>query len=189
MSWSTLRHDATDHSSSAGWGTPNALSSKAVHHPMTDLRLGVIGFGSRSYLALHAHKPGEGSRITVVADPSPRSRETVRERLGEDIPVVDTVEELLAEHEVDAVMILAPDYAHAGIAQKTLDAGIPTFCEKPMAISVEDTDAMLTLAKEKRARLYIGHNMRHMPVVRQMKQIVDSGRIGRVRAIWCRHFV
>src|SRR5699024_12037393 len=41
----------------------------------------------------------------------------------------------------------------------------------------------------KRARLYVGHNMRHMPVIRQMKDIVDSGRIGRVRAIWCRHFV
>src|SRR5699024_1849929 len=81
------------------------------------------------------------------------------------------------------------DFAHASVALQTLEAGIPTFCEKPMAISVEDTDAMLALAKEKRARLYIGHNMRHMPVVRQMKEIVDSGRIGRVRAIWCRHFV
>jgi predicted dehydrogenase len=54
---------------------------------------------------------------------------------------------------------------------------------------VEDADEMLALAKERRARLFVGHNMRHMPVIRQMKEIVDSGRIGRVRAIWCRHFV
>ena len=58
-----------------------------------------------------------------------------------------------------------------------------------MAIRVEDTDAMLALAMENRTRLFVGHNMRHMPVIRQMKAIVDSGRIGRVRAIWCRHFV
>ena len=103
--------------------------------------------------------------------------------------MVDDVDELLAHHEVDAVMILTPDFAHAAVALTTLAAGIPTFCEKPMAIDIADADAMLALAREKRARLYIGHNMRHMPVVRQLKGIVDSGRIGRVRAIWCRHFV
>lgn len=156
---------------------------------MTDLRIGVIGYGARSSLATHAHTPGEGSRVTVIVDPTQRAKDLARERHGEDVACVDTVEEMLAEHEVDAVMILAPDYAHAGIALQTLEAGIPTFCEKPMAITVEDTDAMLTMAHEKRTRLYIGHNMRHMPVIRQMKEIIDSGRIGRVRAIWCRHFV
>ena len=154
-----------------------------------DLRIGVIGMGARSDLASHAHRPGEGSRVTVVADPAERGRALARERFGEEMATTRSVEELLAEHEVDAVMILAPDFAHAGIARQTLAAGVPTFCEKPMAISLEDADAMLELAREKRARLYIGHNMRHMPVVRQMKAIVDSGRIGRVRAIWCRHFV
>src|SRR5699024_11391992 len=112
-----------------------------------------------------------------------------RERIGEGVALVDDVDQLLAGHDVDAVMVLTPDFAHAEVALKTLRAGLPTFCEKPMAISVEDTDAMLALAEEERARLYVGHNMRHMPVIRQMKDIVDSGRIGRVRAIWCRHFV
>lgn len=156
---------------------------------MSDLRIGVIGYGARSTLATHAHKPGEGSRVTVVADPTERAKALVRERHGEDVACVDTVEEMLENHEVDAVMILAPDYAHAGIALQTLEAGIATFCEKPMAITIEDCDAMLAMAHEKRARLYIGHNMRHMPVVRQMKEIIDAGRIGRVRAIWTRHFV
>ena len=156
---------------------------------MTDLRIGVIGFGLRSSVAVHAHKPGQGSAVTVVADPSERGKEMARERIGEDVALVDDVGQLLDGHVVDAVMVLTPDFVHAEVALQTLAAGIPTFCEKPMAISVEDADAMLALAKEKRARLYVGHNMRHMPVIRQMKQIVDSGRIGRVRAIWCRHFV
>ena len=154
-----------------------------------DLRIGVIGFGARSALASHAHRPGEGSRVTVVADPTERGRDLAHERFGEDLATTGSVERLLAEHEVDAVMVLTPDFAHASVALQTLGAGIPTFCEKPMAIDLADADAMLALAKEKRARLYIGHNMRHMPVVRTMKAIVDSGRIGRVRAIWCRHFV
>ncbi len=155
----------------------------------TDLRVGVVGFGARGGLASHAHKPGEGSAVTIVADPTERGKCRAREIFGEDVRTVDSVEELLECHDVDAVMILAPDDMHAPIARATLAAGIPTFTEKPMAISVEDADAMLSLAYEKRARLYVGHNMRHMPVIRQMKDMVDQGKIGRVRAIWCRHFV
>lgn len=154
-----------------------------------DLRVGVVGFGARGGLARHAHKPGEGAAVTVVADPTERGKRRAREVIGEDVRTVDSVEELLEGCDVDAVMILAPDDMHASIARTTLAAGIPTFTEKPMAISVEDADAMLSLAFEKRTRLYVGHNMRHMPVIRQMKSMIDAGKIGRVRAIWCRHFV
>lgn len=156
---------------------------------MSDLRIGIIGYGARGSMSHHAHRPGEGSVVTVVADPSERGRHDAHERYGDDVAYVESVDQLLAEHEVDAVMILAPDHAHAEIARTTLGRGIPTFTEKPMAITVEDADGMLELAREKRARLFVGHNMRHMPVIRQLKAIVDSGRIGRVRAIWCRHFV
>ncbi|MCT2150732.1 Gfo/Idh/MocA family oxidoreductase [Dermabacter vaginalis] len=155
----------------------------------TDLRVGVVGFGARGPLARHAHKPGEGSRVSVVADPSERGKAKAREIIGEDVRTVDTVDDLLSGGDVDAVMILAPDHLHAPIALKTLEARIPTFTEKPMAISVEDADAMLNLAYEKRTGLYVGHNMRHMPVIRQMKDMIEQGKIGRVRAIWCRHFV
>ena len=64
---------------------------------MNDLRIGVIGFGSRHTVALHAHQPGEGSAITVVADHSARGKANAREALGEDIPTVDSVEQLLAD--------------------------------------------------------------------------------------------
>ncbi|MGQ4561472.1 Gfo/Idh/MocA family protein [Dermabacteraceae bacterium P7054] len=155
---------------------------------MADLRIGVIGYGARGGLAKHAHKPGEGSAVVAVCDPTERGLADAREAFGDSAAYVGELDELLAL-ELDAVMILAPDYAHAGIARRTLAAGLPTFCEKPLAISLEDADDLLDLAKRHRARLYVGHNMRHMPVVRQMKRLIDEGRIGRVRAIWCRHFV
>lgn len=156
---------------------------------MSDLRIGVIGYGARGNLAQHAHKPGAGSYVAVVAEPTERGIADAKKQFGEELTTyVSSTEELIAAG-VDAVMILTPDYAHASIALQTLAAGLPTFCEKPMAINVEDTDAMLNLAYEKRTRLFVGHNMRHMPVVRQMKAIIDSGKIGKVRAIWCRHFV
>lgn len=156
---------------------------------MSDLTIGVIGYGARGALSRHAERPGEGSHISVVCEPTDRGIADARERYGEDhTTYVRTLDELI-EQRPDAVMVLTPDFNHAETAIRTLGAGIPTFCEKPMAITVEDADAMLETAYANRTRLYIGHNMRHMPVIRQMKEIIDSGRIGKVRSIWCRHFV
>src|SRR6185312_16199335 len=90
---------------------------------------------------------------------------------------------------LDAVLVLTPDNQHAVVAQRTLDAGIPTFCEKPLDVTLEAVDELLETAFRTGTKLYVGHNMRHMPVVRQMREIITSGRIGRVRSVWCRHFV
>lgn len=48
---------------------------------------------------------------------------------------------------------------------------------------------ILQVAYETKTPLYVGHNMRHMNVVRQMREIIARGEIGEVKAIWCRHFV
>ena len=157
---------------------------------MDELRIGVIGYGMRGGLTKHAHHPGEGSRVTLVAEPTERGRADARTAFGDDIAFV-TDEDGLLEHadDLDAVMVMTPDFNHASIALKTLAAGLPTFVEKPMGITTEQCDAMLAAAHHHRTRIYVGHNMRHMPVVRQMKAIIDSGEIGNVKAVWTRHFV
>ncbi len=63
------------------------------------------------------------------------------------------------------------------------------FCEKPLAIDLADADAMLETARRTGTGLYIGHNMRHMPVITLMRGLIQSGRIGQVKAVWVRHFV
>src|SRR5690625_7738354 len=92
----------------------------------TALRIGVIGFGRRSSVAVHAHQPGHGSVVTVVADPSERGKALARERIGEGVALVDDVDQLLAGHDVDAVMVLTPDFAHAEYALILLRDGYPT---------------------------------------------------------------
>ncbi|MCG6568209.1 Gfo/Idh/MocA family protein [Tessaracoccus sp. ZS01] len=155
---------------------------------MEDLRIGVVGFGLRRSVALHAHRPGEGSRIVAVLDPAERAHRDAAEKVGPECAAYTSMDEFLA-HGLDAVMVVSPDYTHKDITLRTLAAGLPTFCEKPLAISIPDADAILTAARDSGTKLYVGHNMRHMPVVRQMKALIDAGTIGRVRSVWCRHFV
>lgn len=157
---------------------------------MTDLRIGIIGFGLRSSLATWAHQPGEGSRVTVVCDQAERGRRDAAERIP-GVTVTDSLDELLTTHRdvIDAVLVLTPDHLHAEHAVRTLEAGLPTFLEKPVATTIEDADRILETAYRTGTRLYVGHNMRHMPVITAMRDVIERGTIGEVKAIWCRHFV
>ncbi|MFJ9542701.1 Gfo/Idh/MocA family protein [Streptomyces sp. NPDC101225] len=155
---------------------------------MTDLRLGVLGFGLRGSLARVAHRPGEGARVTVVADHDPACRTRAAEQI-EGVRTVDDHRKVIEAPDVDAVLILTPDHTHADLACAALRAGQAVFVEKPLDITVERCDRILRTARETGTRLYVGHNMRHMPVIRRMREIIARGDIGTVRTVWVRHFV
>ncbi|MGV8845051.1 Gfo/Idh/MocA family protein [Tessaracoccus sp.] len=156
---------------------------------MTDQRVGLIGYGMRASLAEEAHRPGEGSRVVAVCDVRADRRAQAQRDYPEAV-VVDDIDALLGLGlGLDSAMVFTPDAVHASGVIAALEAGLSVFCEKPMAISVEDCDRMLEAAHRTRSRLYVGHNMRHMPVVTLMHDIIAAGVIGEVKAIWCRHFV
>ena len=82
-----------------------------------------------------------------------------------------------------------PDDTHAQVTCELLRAGIPVYVEKPLATRMNDAIEILRTAYETGTKLYVGHNMRHMDVVRSMRDLIRRGAIGEVKAIWCRHFV
>ncbi|MEU5834415.1 Gfo/Idh/MocA family oxidoreductase [Streptomyces diacarni] len=154
-----------------------------------DLRLAVIGLGLRATLARQAHRPGEGSRVVAAVDTAPAMFPRAREWFGDDVRLYGGHRELLEAEELDAVFVITPDHTHEQLATELLRAGVAVFVEKPLAITTEGCDRVLEAAREGGARLYVGHNMRHMPVVRTMRELIQRGEIGEVKAVWCRHFV
>lgn len=154
-----------------------------------DLRIGVVGVGERASLALHAHRPGSGARVVGCADPHPRGRQAAQALFGPGIPVHTGHRALLEAELPDAVMIFTPDHLHAQCATDALRAGTAVFVEKPLTVTTEDCDLVLREARTTGSRLYVGHNLRHAPVIREMRRLVLEGAVGRVRAVWCRHFV
>ncbi len=156
---------------------------------MKELKIGVIGAGGRGNLARNAHLPEEGVRIVAGADVNPKALESLREFAGKDIFVTDDYKKLLKIKEIDAVFVTSPDFMHEEQGVAALQAGKAVYLEKPMAITVEGADRLLKTAFKTGSKLYLGHNMRHFPVVLKMKEIIDSGLIGDIQAGWCRHFV
>jgi predicted dehydrogenase len=151
------------------------------------LRIGIVGFGLRAGIWRHAHRPDDGAVVSIVCDPSERGQADARAALP-GAEITDDLDHLLASG-VDAVLVLTPDHLHLPVARAALRAGVAVFCEKPLATTLADCDELLQTAYDTGSRLYVGHNMRHMPVVTQLRDLARSGRIGDVKAIWCRHFV
>ncbi len=158
---------------------------------MKDLRIGVIGVCRRGTLADYAHQPGKGSKIVAGADIFPEKLEQFKARLksDEEIRTYSDYRELLAQPDIQAVFITSPDYCHEEHAVAALEAGKAVYLEKPMAITIEGCDRILDAAYRTGSKLYLGHNMRHFPVILKMKEIIESGLIGEVKAVWCRHFI
>jgi predicted dehydrogenase len=150
------------------------------------LRLAVVGAGERARIALHAVAAGE--RIVAVVEPDPHRHAAARERFGPDVEILTGIDGL-SELRIDAAFVTSPDDTHAAAASSLLSRGIHVYLEKPLALTADDCDAVLRAARDGGARLYVGHNMRHMAVARLMRELVERGEIGEVRAVWCRHFV
>jgi predicted dehydrogenase len=151
------------------------------------MKFGVVGWGLRKSVAKLVHQPENGHTLAALADTSEEARGRFLEEYP-DATAVDKIQKLL-DMDLDAIFILTPDWLHEEHAILCLEAGVPVFLEKPMAITVEGCDRILAAMQKTGTRLYAGHNMRHFPVVRKMKEFIDRGMIGNVKALWCRHFI
>jgi len=156
--------------------------------PKSDLNFAVFGH-RRGQMALHVHRPEEGLRIVGVCSLHLDGLEDFRKKCGPDLVLTTDYRELLADPKIDAVFVSTPDFCHAEHAIAALEAGKHVFLEKPMGITIAECDAILAAAERSPAKLYVGHNMRFFPVMEKMRELITTGRIGRVEAIWCRHFI
>lgn len=156
---------------------------------MEQVRIGVIGVGGRGAMSVNWHQPDGRSIVVAGTDTNQRHIEDFKSKVNPDACIAKDYRDLIARDDVDAVAVMSPDYTHEEYAIAALRAGKHVFCEKPLAITTEGCDRILAAWQESGKHLMVGFNMRYMPIFRVMKDIVDSGTIGEIRAVWVRHFV
>ncbi|PLS03218.1 Gfo/Idh/MocA family protein [Neobacillus cucumis] len=146
---------------------------------MKKLRIGVIGCGS---IAQHRHLPeyqiNPNVELAAVCDINQERALEVAEKYG--VLSYTDYNELIKSGEVDAVSVCTPNYLHAPITIAALDAGLHVLCEKPMATSKEEAEAMNAAAEKSGKVLMIGHNQRFVPSHQKARQLIQSGEIGRI---------
>lgn len=153
--------------------------------------IGLIGadFSLRAAL-IENNYPRDTAEMSAVCDRNPAMLERYREEHPDSRAYLcSDWKELLANPDVDAVCIMVRDQYHEEIAVAALEAGKAVYLEKPMALSVEGCDRILETAWRTGSKLFIGHNMRYVPSILKMKEIIDSGLIGEIQSVWVRHFI
>ena len=154
---------------------------------MEKMRLGMIGTGGRGGMYKHWMKD---ARVEIVAGAD--VSEQARGAFQADLPrafVTDDYRRVLERKDIDAVAVCTPDFCHHEHAVAALNAGKHLFCEKPLAITIEDCDDILRAYVRSGQRMMVGFNMRYAFFVNKMKELVDGGVIGKIQAAWTRHFV
>jgi UDP-N-acetylglucosamine 3-dehydrogenase len=146
---------------------------------MKRLRVGVIGCGS---IAQHRHLPeyvaNKNVQLVAVCDINAERAKEVAEKY--EVTAYTSYENLLRSGEVDAVSVCTPNYLHAPISIAALDAGVHVLCEKPLATSKEEAEAMISAAKRSGKKLMIGHNQRFVSSHQKARQLIQSGEIGKI---------
>lgn len=144
------------------------------------LGIGIVGTGQRCmfffapYLRAHPDKV----RLECLADQDQARLQSAIEDLGPDIRPYGSIDAMLQDPLVDAVIITTPDWTHRQIFDKALDAGKHIICEKPMATTLEDALHMTRRAMATQQVVQIGFMLRYAPFFVKLKEVVDSGLIG-----------
>lgn len=122
---------------------------------------------------------GEG-RIEVVAmyDPDPGSREDTLTQFGPDVLPCASEEELAQHASVDWVFVGSPNADHARHAVLALRAGKDVFCEKPLAVDLEDCQRVQQAVRESGRTFAFGLVLRYSPHYQKIREVVQSGVLG-----------
>jgi predicted dehydrogenase len=166
------------------------------------MKVGIVGFGFMGRTHYRCWKALKNVGIAAICEVNPKTVKDTKKAIGnigltEDsidlgrVELYNNLDKMLEKAELDAVSITLPTYLHADSSIKSLSAGVHVLCEKPMALNVEDCRRMIEAAEQTLHQsgtgqsgkiLQIGHCVRFWPEYALTRDIIKSGKYGRVIA-------
>lgn len=158
------------------------------------VRVGIVGFGFMGKQHLKVYCSREDAEVTAVADLEQSRLEGELAVSGNVVDVAEgakmqggtkkytRIEDLIADPNVDLVDIALPTSLHAEYAVKALKANKHVLCEKPMAMTLEQCDAMIEAAKGSKGKFMIAHCIRFWPEYMVLYDGIKDNRWGKVCA-------
>jgi predicted dehydrogenase len=143
-------------------------------------RVGIIGCGGIARAHARGYAAAPGARLAALYDVDAGRARAFAGKHGGGACV--SLEEMLAEAELDAVSVCTPPAFHEEAACAALRAGVAVCCEKPLAHNAESARRMCACAAETGALLVTAYKFRFFPNVLWAKEMLDAGRLGEVLA-------
>lgn len=140
------------------------------------VRFGIIGAGLRGRIYAAALADMPDVEVVAFVEQSPAVAEATHAATG--IPVVPSHDELLLKHDLDAIVVATPDFAHRDPAMAAANAGKHLLIEKPLAMTLDDAYAIRDAVTNGGGTCLVGFENRWNPHVLTAKRTIDSGAVG-----------
>ncbi|MCC3355665.1 Gfo/Idh/MocA family oxidoreductase [Bacillus timonensis] len=150
------------------------------------IRFGLVGCGYISKKHLHALSRFDDAHLHAVSDLDESRMDEARNfyqtqsGLTHPIKYFKDYEEMLADQQLDAVIISSFSGLHAEMAKKALQFNKHVILEKPMALSIDGSNELIALAQKQKKELMVCHQLRFRPIMQKIKGIIDDGKIGTI---------
>jgi len=153
---------------------------------MKEVNVALIGYSFMGRAHSNAYRqvgpfmsPRLVPRMKVLCGRNPRAVKEAARRLGWEETATDW-REVVRRKDIDVVDVSTPGDSHATIAMAAARAGKAVFCEKPLANTVRDAEAMLAAVKKAGVVHMVCHNYRRAPAVMLAKEMIESGQLGTI---------
>jgi myo-inositol 2-dehydrogenase / D-chiro-inositol 1-dehydrogenase len=145
-----------------------------------DLAIGIVGTGRIARVHANAYRSVRGGNLTTCMDVDRNTAEAFANDFG--LNRTDTFEAVLANPDIDAVVLATPNHLHAQQTVAALAAGKHVFCQKPIALSMPDAQRVALAASNSQRVLQYGFMLRFTPPLPALKARVAAGEFGELIA-------
>jgi len=183
-------------SSVAAGLVPSAFDAQATTLPAPEppsfaandrIQIATIGMGIIGFPDTQTALQIPGVELVAAADCYTARLERTNALFGRDVFTTQDYREVLDRSDVDAVLICTPDHWHAPIAQAAMEAGKDVYCEKPMAHSLEDGQAMVDTQQATGRVLQVGSQFASNIAVQKARELYEAGAIGALNMVEARY--
>lgn len=137
----------------------------------------ILGAGFMAETHCQGYARVDDAEVTAVVSPNSAAEFVVEQDL--DATAYADLESALSEADVDAVDVCTPTHTHREYVERAVEAGLPVLCEKPLAPTLEDAEAVRQTVADADLPVMVAQVLRFFPQYAAAKEQVDAGRIGR----------
>ncbi|RWE68028.1 MAG: Gfo/Idh/MocA family oxidoreductase [Mesorhizobium sp.] len=144
------------------------------------VKLAVLGAGLIGKRHIQHVLAEPSAQLSAVVDPS-----LVGETIAKEASVkwFTSFADMVAADRPDGIIVATPNQAHVQNGLEAVEAGVPALIEKPIADDIISGEKLIAAAEAKGVPLLAGHHRRHNPVMQKAKEVIESGKLGRVLVV------
>lgn len=151
----------------------------------TMIKVALIGYGYWGPNVARNLYNNKDFDFKYICDKNVERLEKAKKIYAESVRYITNYEEIINDHEIEAVCLAVETSAHYWLAKKVLESGKNVYVEKPFTDKLEDALELKNIAEKRKLKIHVDHIMVFHPIIRKIKKIIESGEFGDILYFDC----